>query len=81
MHDSVPISRQVVFHKVDYLIILFMGSSQGYSCFRILDEGLLRLNTAPGITVAGIKGRLLAVSFQAYCVRVNGMKPGESLYS
>jgi hypothetical protein len=58
-----------------------MSSSQGYSCFGILDKGLLGLNTAPGITVAGIKGLLLAVAFQAYCVRVNRMEPGESLYS
>lgn len=58
-----------------------MSSSQGYSCFGILDEGLLGLDTAPGIAVAGIEGRLLAVSFQAYRIWDNGMEPGQSLDS
>lgn len=50
-----------------------MGSTQRLSGFRILNGGLLRLNTAPSSAVPSIEPRFLTVTLEPNLVRIKGV--------
>lgn len=79
MHDSISIVRQVVSHILDDLVVIHVGSAQCFSRFDIFDRGLLSLDTTPRAAVTSVESVPLAVTREPNSVRIECMKPCESL--
>lgn len=79
MHNGISIVRQVVSHILDDLVVMLMGSAQCFSRFDIFDRGLLSLDTTPRAAVTSVESVPLAVIREPNSVRIECMKPCESL--
>lgn len=79
MHNGKSIVRQVVSHIFDDLVIIFVGSAQCFSRFDIFDHGLLSLDTTERAALTSVESVLLAVIRKPNLVKIECMKPCESL--
>jgi hypothetical protein len=62
VHDSKPITWQVVSHVVYYFVIFVVSTAESFARFRVFDRSLLGFDTAPRIAVTSVKVGLLAVT-------------------
>lgn len=79
MHNGISIARQVVSHILDDLVVILVGSAQCLSRFDIFHRGLLSLDTTERVALTSEESVLLAETREPNPVRIEGMKPGESL--
>lgn len=79
MHNSISIVRQVVSHILDDLVVILVGSAQCFSRFDIFHRGLLSLDTTERAAVTSEESVPLAVIREPNSVRIECMKPCESL--
>lgn len=79
MHNSIPIARQVVSHILDDLVVIDVSSAQCFPRFDIFYRGLLSLDTTQCVALTSEVSVLLAVTREPNSVRIECMKPCESL--
>lgn len=79
MHNGISIARQVVSHILDDLVVILVGSAQCFSCFDVFYRGLLSFDTTECIALTSEEPVLLAETREPNLVRIECMKPGESL--
>lgn len=79
MHNGISIARQVASHILDDLVVILVGSAQCFSRFDILYRGLLSLDTTERVALTSEESVLLAETHEPDSVRIECMKPGESL--
>lgn len=79
VHNCISISRKVVSHILDDLVIFLVGSAQYFPRSDIFDPGLLSLDSGPRVAVTGEESVFLAVTREPNSVRIESMKPCECL--
>lgn len=70
MYDGIPLARQIISDIIHHFVVSFMGATESFAGFLVLDCSLLSLDTAPGIAVAAIEATLSAIVLEANLVRV-----------
>lgn len=77
MHDGIAVAGKILPYIVDYLVVVFVGTSKFFAGLDVFDLCLLSFNPAECVAVSGVEIRFLPISFQANGVRIQGMKPGK----
>ena len=70
MDNGRTITGRIRSDEVDYLVVLFVRSTEDFAGCPVLDCSLLGFYTAPRVAVSSVKVVLLAIAFQAYSIRV-----------
>lgn len=70
MDDGKSFAGEVFSHVGHDIIIILVSPPKKLTRLLVLDRSLLRFYTAPGVTMARVETKLLAVAFQTDRIRI-----------
>ena len=71
VHNGISVPRQIAHHKVNNLVIVFMGTAEKRSCFDVSDNGLLLFDSGKRSAMPLIEAYFLPKSLETNRIWIN----------